>query len=88
MLEPEAAVENVFRPFHLRMRDGTEIEGFLKARSGNRAAIQLMGGAVQNVNLLRAHTARYRNGHSVMPPLASGLTDKQIADLAAFVRGL
>lgn len=88
MLEPEAAVENVFRPFHLRMRDGTEIEGFLKARSGNRAAIQLMGGAVQDVNLLRAHTARYRNGHSAMPPLAAGLTDQQIADLAAFVRGL
>lgn len=88
MLEPEAAVENVFRPFHIRMRDGTEIEGFLKARSGNRVSIQLMGGAIQDVNLLRAHTARYRNGHSAMPPLASGLTDQQIADIAAFVRGL
>jgi putative heme-binding domain-containing protein len=88
MLEPEAAVENVFRPFHIRMRDGTEIEGFLKARSGNRAAIQLMGGAIQDVNLLRAHTARYRNGHSAMPPLAASLTDQQIADVAAFVRGL
>ena len=88
MIEPEAAVENVFRPFHVRMRDGTEFEGFLKARSGNRVAIQVMGGATHEVNLLRAHTARYRNGHSVMPALAGGLTDQQIADLAAFVRGL
>ena len=88
MLEPAAAVENVFRPFHVRLRDGREVEGFLKARSGNRAAIQMMGGAVEEVNLLRAHTARHRNGHSVMPPLAEGLTDQQVADLAAFVRGL
>ncbi len=88
MVEPEAAVENVFRPFHIRMRDGTELEGFLKSRRGNRVAIQMMGGATQEVNLLRAHTARFRNGHSVMPPLAAGLTDQQIADLAAFVRGL
>jgi putative heme-binding domain-containing protein len=88
MVEPEAAVENVFRPFHIRMRDGTEVEGFLKFRRGNRVAIQMMGGATQEVNLLRAHTARFRNGHSVMPPLAAGLTDQQIADLAAFVRGL
>ena len=88
MLEPEAAVENVFRPYHIRLRDGREVEGFLKARSGNRVAIQMMGGATQDINLLRAHTARYRNGHSAMLPLAAGLTDQQIADIAAFVRRL
>ena len=58
MLEPDAAVENVFRPFHIRLRNGTELEGFLKARSGNRVTIQMMGGATQDVNLFRAHTAR------------------------------
>ena len=88
MLEPEAAVENVFRPYHIRLRDGTEIEGFLKARNGNRMTLQLMGGATQELNLLRAHTARHRNAHSVMPPLATSLTDQQIADIAAFLRGL
>lgn len=88
MLEPDAAVENVFRPLHIRLRNGTELEGFLKARSGNRVTIQMMGGATQHVNLFRAHTARYRNGHSSMPPLAAGLADQQIADLGAFVRGL
>lgn len=88
LMEPEAAVENVFRPFHIRMRDGTELEGFLKARSGNRVTIQLMGGATLDVHLLRSYTARYRNGHSVMPPFAASLTDQQISDLAAFVRGL
>ena len=87
-MEPEAAVENVFRPFHIRMRDGTELEGFLKARSGNRVTIQLRGGATLDVHLLRSYTARYRNGHSVMPPFAASLTDQQISDLAAFVRGL
>ncbi len=88
MLEPDAAVENVFRPWQVRLRDGRVIEGFLNAREGNRITLQMMGGAVQNVNLLRAHTARYVNGHSVMPPLATGLTDQQIADLTAWVRGL
>jgi mono/diheme cytochrome c family protein len=47
-----------------------------------------MGGATQEVNLFRTHTARYRNGHSAMPPPAAGLGDQQIADLAAFLRGL
>lgn len=88
LLDPEAAVENVFRPYHVRLRDGTVIEGFLKVRDGNRVAIQSMGGAVQNVNLLRAHTARHLNGHSLMPPLADTLTDQQLADLAGYVRSL
>lgn len=88
LLEPEAAVENVFRPFHVRLRDGTSLEGFLKSRDGPHATIQSMGGAMVRVNLLRAHTARHLNGHSLMPALATGLTDQQLADLVAYVRSL
>jgi putative heme-binding domain-containing protein len=88
LLEPEAAVENVFRPFQVRLRDGSTFEGFLKSRDGQRATMQSMGGAILRVNLLRAHTARYVNGHSLMPALADGLTDQQLADLVAYVRSL
>jgi putative membrane-bound dehydrogenase-like protein len=88
LLDPEAAVESVFRPFHVRRRDGTTLEGFLKSRDGNRATLQSMGGAIQPVNLLRAHSARHLNDHSLMPPLAVSLTDQQVADLVAWVRSL
>ena len=88
LLEPEAAVESVFRPFHVRLRDGTQIEGVLKSRRDNRLTVQVMGGALADISLLRVHTARYRNGHSLMPAVVGGLTDQQSADLLSVVRGL
>jgi putative membrane-bound dehydrogenase-like protein len=88
LIHPAAAVENVFRPFHVRFRDGSSAEGFLQSRQGNRLTLQFMGGSTRSVSALRTWTARYRNGHSIMPPLATGLTDQQLADLAAFVRTL
>jgi putative membrane-bound dehydrogenase-like protein len=88
LIQPAAAVENVFRPFHVRFRDGSSAEGFLQSRQGNRLTLQFMGGSTRSVSALRTWTARHRNGHSIMPPLAAGLTDQQLADLAAFIRTL
>jgi putative membrane-bound dehydrogenase-like protein len=88
LIDPAAAVENVFRPFHVRFRDGSSTEGFLKSRQGNRLTLQFMGGSTRTVSALRTWTARYRSGHSLMPPLAASLSDQQAADLADYVRSL
>ncbi len=88
IISPEAAVENVFRPWHVRLRSGQVIEGFLKSRDGNRMVIQSMGGETHTVDMLRTHTARYVGGHSLMPALASALSDQQIADVIAVLRKL
>ncbi len=88
IVDPNAAIENVFRSFRIETKDGTIQEGF--NRGENRAAITLlsMGGARQVVPIKSIKSAGYIEGKSVMPDLSGGMTPEQIAGIVAYLRSV
>ncbi len=86
ILDPDQAAENVFRLYRIITKDGTTLEGFKASESTNTLTLQFMGGATQEVPIAAIESAGYIDGRSVMPPLAAGLTDRQVADLIAYLR--
>jgi mono/diheme cytochrome c family protein len=47
-----------------------------------------MGGVPQVIPVANIKSAGYIAGKSVMPPLAGGFSDQQLADLVAYLRTL
>ena len=86
IVDPDAAIETVFRLYRVEMKSGAKIEGFRKALDEKELTIMSMGGGTQNIPLADIKTAGYVQGKSVMLPLAPGLTDIQLADIVRFLK--
>ncbi|MEY5027146.1 MAG: hypothetical protein RLZZ244_2674, partial [Verrucomicrobiota bacterium] len=88
VLAPSEAVEDVFRMYRVEKKDGTSVEGFRRAEDSRGITLVLMGGAELLVPPSEIRDAGYIRGKSVMPELAGGLTDEQVAELIAYLRSL
>ena len=86
IIAPDAATENIFRLYRVEKKDGTLIEGFKRSEDAQGLAVVLMGGAVTNIPAGEVKAAGYVQGRSMMPDLTSGMTEAQVAAIAAYLR--
>ena len=88
ILDPDAAIEDVFRAYRVELANGTKAEGFRKGLDESRITLMSMGGGTRSIPLGEIKAAGYVEGRSVMPPLAVGLQDAQVADIVRYLKTL
>ncbi len=86
IIDPNAAIENVFRSYRIETKDGKIVEGFNQNEDGRTITLLSMGGAKHVVETKTIQSAGYIEGKSVMPDLTGGMTDKQVASIVAYLR--
>ena len=86
IIAPDAAIEQVFHLYRIETVDGEKFEGFKNKEDEKEMTIMLMGGATQSVPISKIKSAGYVANKSVMPPIATGFTDQQLADIVAYLR--
>jgi putative heme-binding domain-containing protein len=86
LLEPDAAVERGYAVFRVTRKDNTSVEGYLSHRDGNGTTISFMGGSEVFIPIDDIKSQHFLGGRSFMPRgLIDGYTDKQVADLVAYI---
>ena len=88
ILAPNEAIEQAFRLFRIETKSGGTLEGFKKREDAKEVTVLLMGGIEQKIAHDEIKSAGYITGRSVMPPVAEGMSDEQVAAIAAFLRTL
>ena len=88
ILNPNAAMENVFRAFQIETKDGVTHEGFKQNETRKEITLLGMGGAPQIYPVKKIKKAGFVEGRSVMPEIAAGLSAKQVAALIAYLRAV
>lgn len=86
IIDPNAAMERVFRSYRIVKKNGDRHEGFLQSEHRRNITIALMGGITQKVPIKDIRTAGFIEGKSVMPELTNGMEAQIIADMVAFLR--
>jgi putative heme-binding domain-containing protein len=86
IVDPDAAIESVFRQFRVITKEGVTVEGFNKGEDRDSITLLLMGGVPQVIPLGQVKDAGYVEGRSVMPRLAEGMTAEQIAGIVRYLR--
>ena len=86
ILNPNAAMENVFRAYQIETKDGVTHEGFKQNETRKEITLLGMGGAPQIYPVKKIKKAGYVEGRSVMPEIAAGLSAKQVASIIAYLR--
>lgn len=88
ILNPNAAIENVFRSYRIETRDGKTVEGFKQSEVRGVITLVTMGGAPQIFPLKNIKSAGYVEGRSVMPAATGGLSADQVASIIAWLRAV
>ena len=88
IIDPNAAMENVFRTFRIVTKDGRTIEGFKQSETRRAITVLLMGGVPQVIPIREIKVAGYIEGQSVMPAITGGMPPEQVASIAAYLRSL
>lgn len=88
IVDPNAAMENVFRNFRVIRMDGTVVEGFKQNENNNNIMLLMMGGVPQNIPVKSIKLAGYIEGQSMMPNLTGGMTPGQVASIVAYLRSV
>ena len=88
IIDPNAAMENVFRSFRITTKDGRTIEGFKQSETRRAITVLLMGGVPQSIPIKEIKTAGYIDGQSVMPTITGGMTPEQVASIAVYLRSM
>jgi putative heme-binding domain-containing protein len=86
IIDPNAAMETVFRNYRVEAKDGTILEGFNQSEGRNSITLIAMGGANQVVPIKEIKSAGYIEGKSVMPDITGGMTPEQVASITAYLR--
>jgi putative heme-binding domain-containing protein len=86
LVDPDAAVENVFRLYRVETKDGQQFAGFRKNVDTKELTLVNMGGGQQVIPLNTITKAGYVQGQSVMPALGVGLTVEQAADVVRYLK--
>ncbi len=86
ILDPDAAVENVFRLYRVETKEGGKFEGFKKNVDAKELTLISMGGTAQAIPVASIKAAGYVQGKSVMPPFGAGMTDQQVADIVRYLK--
>lgn len=86
LLEPDAAVERGYAVFRVTRKDNTSAEGYLSHRDGNGTTLSFMGGNKVFIPIEDIKSQHFLGGRSFMPRgLIDGYTDKEVADLVAYI---
>ena len=89
VLDPDRAVESVFRTFHVETKDGSVYDGFFGDETAEALVLRLPGGTNQAVPKQNIKEAGYIEGSSVMPSgLFERLTDEEVINLVRYVQSL
>ena len=88
IVDPSAAMENVFRNFRVVRTDGTIIEGFKQNENRHGVMLLLMGGVPQSIPMKAIKSAGYIEGQSMMPYITGGMTPEQVASIVAYLRSV
>jgi putative membrane-bound dehydrogenase-like protein len=89
VLDPSAAVESVFRMYHVETKAGDAYDGFFGGESDGAITVRFAGGAQQVIRVADIREAGYIEGMSVMPEgLLDAMSDAQIAELVRYVQSL
>jgi putative membrane-bound dehydrogenase-like protein len=88
IVDPNAAMENVFRTFRIVTKDGGTIEGFYQGETREAITLLLMGGVPQVIPIKNIERAGYIEGQSMMPDITGSMTPEQVASIAAYLRSL
>lgn len=86
IVDPDAAVENVFRLYRIETKDGAKLEGFKKSGDAKEIVLMFMGGTTQSVPVAQIERAGYVQDKSFMPSLGAGMSDAQVADVVLYLR--
>lgn len=86
ILDPDAAVENVFRLYRVETKEGGKFEGFKKSVDAKALTLMFMGGTTHAIPTATIKAAGYVQGKSTMLPLGAGMTDQQVADIVRFLK--
>ena len=86
IIDPNAAMENVFRSFRIDTKQGEVFEGFNQAETRSGITLLTMGGAKQNIPFNSIKRAGYIDGKSVMLDVTGGMTAEQIADIVGYLQ--
>ncbi len=89
ILDPDAALEGSYAIFRVTKTDGSNIEGYLIKRDDKGTSIGFMGGAKVFIQANEIKSQGFLGGRSFMVKgLIDGYSDKQVADLLAYIRTL
>jgi putative heme-binding domain-containing protein len=89
ILDPDAAVEGGYQVYRVAKKDDTTLEGHLKKDDGAGVTLAFMGGATVFVPAAEIASKGFVGGRSFMPKgLIDGYSDREVADLLAFIRTL
>lgn len=88
IIQPNAAMENVFRNYRIELKDGTIHEGFKQSESRREITLLTMGGTPHTYPIKTIKDAGYIDGQSVMPDITTSLAPKQIAAIIAYLKSI
>jgi len=89
IIDPSAAMEGAYRLRRILKTDGTTVEGYLEKQNERGATLRFMGGGSLFVSDSEIKTVQQVQGRSAMPEgLIDNLSQKQVADLLAYIRTL
>ncbi len=88
IVDPNAAIEGVFRTFRIVTADGRTVEGFNKSETRQAITLVFAGGGSQVVPIKQIQSAGYVEGQSVMPDITASMTPEQIAGIVAYLRSV
>ena len=88
IIQPNAAMENVFRNYRIELKDGTVHEGFKQSESRGKITLITMGGGSQTFPTNKIKNAGFIDGQSVMPEIATSLPPEQVASIIAYLKSI
>jgi|TARA_B110000196_G_scaffold184597_1_gene158209 putative membrane-bound dehydrogenase-like protein len=89
ILNPDAALEGYYAVYRVTKNDESNIEGYLIKRDDRGTSIGFMGGAKVFIQASEIKSQSFIGGRSFMPKwLIDDYSDKQVADLLAYIKTL
>ncbi|HRP55429.1 PVC-type heme-binding CxxCH protein [Agriterribacter sp.] len=89
ILDPDAAVESNYAVYRVTKKNGSTIEGYLVSKNDRGTTIAFMGGSQIFIEKNAIRSQGFLGGRSFMiKGLIDHYSDKQVADLLAYIRTL
>lgn len=89
ILDPDAAVESGYAIYRVTKKNGSVVEGFLVNKADRGTTLAFMGGSQTFIASTEILNQKFLGGRSFMVKgLIDHFSDKQIADLLAYIRTL
>ena len=88
IIDPDVAIEGVFRNFRIVTKAGETLEGFNQGETAEAITLITMGGAKHIIPMRDIKSAGYVEGKSAMLDVTAGLSPEYIANIVAYLKTL